>query len=180
MILLAMLIGLAGYGPPSDDDARDAFVARYADYAAGETRALYQYALESRPWYPAAFRVARCERIEEADGGFGAYREFVGGQFCVIEVTPTIDPPFVASGVFVHDMTGWRYYGALSATGVANYDDPYQKHLRGGLRPKPGAIAYDGDRESKPNDSWRSPYDDILGEAGLGNIYENVYDPFRR
>jgi hypothetical protein len=177
MFLYALLAGLSGYGPPSDDAARDAFVARYAEYAAGETRALHQYALEGRPWHPAAFRVARCERVEPAAGGFGAFADLVGGQFCVFEVTPTLDPPFVASGVFVHDMTGWRYYGAFSATGVANYDDPYQKHISGGLKPKPGAIAYDGDRAVKPNDSWRSVYEDAFQEEG--GLAE-LYDPFRR
>jgi hypothetical protein len=159
--LLAVLA--AAYGPPSDFDARDAIARRYADQAAAKTYGLHQYELQGMRHYPADVRVARCQRVEEGDlDGRFAGQKIDGAFSCIIEVSPNVDPPFVAKGVFWHDSFSWRYVGPLSEIAIDSYDEIVKSGATGSIRPKPGSEVYDGDSLYKPNDGARSQYEDIL------------------
>lgn len=165
MIIAVLLVSLAGYGPPSNIEAREALIARRMEEPDGESLDFYRLDVETYPWYPIDVRVARCERIEDSPTAASPDEGLVGGQFCIVEVTPQLDPPYVVAGAFVHDTLGWRYYGGMSPSDIDNYDDPYQRFTSGRMEAKPGSVVYDGDRKSRPNDTWRSPYEAALDAA---------------
>jgi hypothetical protein len=163
MFAALVLLARAAYSAPGDYDALAAIGRRFSEDAASRTASLYQYEIESSGHYPAFVRVLRCEPSREDETVSAVGSDF--GHWCIVEITPNLEAPYVTRGRFVRDVGGWRYHGPLSETPLENFD--YYAPHDAGMAGKPGSTIYDGDFFAHSDDNARSPYHGVLNQLGV-------------
>ena len=153
--------GYAAYGPPTNENAFDAYIARILAPARFAGDVLEEERLHQRLDFPSDVILQRCIRRQQREVVLesGAVDHF-GGYDCIFEVWPNGEPSFMTFGFFRHDGLEWIYYGPMPETDIPLPSEFDRDRTKGNFVAKPGALPYGGMPEN-PINPQNTPYQDF-------------------
>jgi hypothetical protein len=162
--IFVIAAGFAAYGPPTNQDAFEAFTARILVEVRESGDALREPELIFAPDFPLDVEIERCvPRAERAvrmeTGAIVQYN----GYDCIVEVWPNAQPPYRTSGFYRHTGFEWEYYGPIQEVYVPSPSQFAPNRGGGQMVTKPGAITYDGSPSNPINDGY-DPYQALFDE----------------
>ena len=169
--LLAIAAGYAAYGPPTNQDAYEAYTAKILVDVREAGDVLREPQLMMMTDFPSDVIIERCvpraeREVRHANGAVVRYN----GYDCIVEVWPNAEPPYRTSGFYRHNGFEWEYFGPVQEVRVPSPNQFARDRNSGQMVTKPGAVNYDGSPNNPINDDY-DPYQALFDEYDKGSDF---------